>query len=44
MLKKKGIRKAYYSDTNGKIVCEFVDNMKSNYISSGNRYIKKILF
>lgn len=38
-LQQKGIRKAYYSDGNGEIVCEFIDHMTKMHISSGNKYL-----
>jgi deoxycytidylate deaminase len=39
-LKKKGIRKAYYSDSNGNIVYEFIDNMPKLHVSSGCNFRK----
>lgn len=36
-LSRKGIRKAYYSDINGDIVYEFVDNMPKFHDSAGTR-------
>ncbi|NBP02836.1 MAG: hypothetical protein EBU90_22515 [Proteobacteria bacterium] len=36
-LSKKGIRKAYYSDIDGNIVYEFVDNMPKLHDSAGTR-------
>lgn len=35
-MKKKGIRKAYYSNSDGDIVYEFIDNMPKLHQSSGN--------
>jgi deoxycytidylate deaminase len=35
-----GIRKVYYSDDNGDIVCEFLKDMKHMHVSLGNRMIK----
>lgn len=35
-LRAKGIRKAYYSNNNGDILCEFIDTMQKTHISSGN--------
>lgn len=40
-LNKKGIRKAYYSDMNGNIVYEFLDNMPKLHDSSGCSFRKK---
>jgi deoxycytidylate deaminase len=40
-LDKKGIRKAYYSDLNGNIVYEFIDNMPKQHNSSGCVFRKK---
>ena len=37
-LKKKGIRKAYYSNSDGKIVYEFVDTMPKLHTSSAVKY------
>ena len=39
-LARKGIRKAYYSDINGNIVYEFVDNMPKFHDSAGTRMRK----
>lgn len=36
-LQQKGIRKAYYSNSKGDIVCEFVDNMPKIHESSGHK-------
>lgn len=36
-LQQKGIRKAYYSDNNGQIVYEFVDEMPKIHTSAGCR-------
>lgn len=35
-MKKKGIRKAYYSNSDGNIVYEFIDDMPKLHQSSGN--------
>lgn len=35
-LKQKGIRKAYYSNEDGNIICEYIDDMPKLHISSGN--------
>ena len=40
-MRKKGIRKAYYSDENGDIVYEFIDDMPKIHISSGNLFRKR---
>jgi deoxycytidylate deaminase len=34
---KSGIRKVYYSDKDGNIVFEYLDEMECNHISAGNR-------
>lgn len=39
-MRKKGIRKAYYSNEYGEIVYEFIDNMPKIHISSGNLFKK----
>ncbi len=41
-LKSKGIRKVYYSNEYGNIVCEFLENMMELHISSGHRLHNKI--
>jgi len=40
-LYRKGIRKAYYSDTDGNIVYEFVDKMPKIHDSAGTRMRQK---
>lgn len=42
-LSRKGIRKAYYSDVNGNIVYEFIDNMPKFHDSAGTRMRQKII-
>jgi deoxycytidylate deaminase len=42
-LRKHGIRKAYYSNEQGEIVWEFIDDMPKIHISSGTEFIKKML-
>ena len=42
-LYQKGIRKAYYSDYNGNIVYEFVDDMPKLHDSAGARYRQRII-
>lgn len=36
-LKKIGIRKIFYSNENGIILCEFVDKIQKKHISKGNK-------
>jgi len=36
-LKEKGIRKVFYSNEEGEIVCEFIDNMDKLHVSSANK-------
>jgi deoxycytidylate deaminase len=38
-LRKIGIRKVYYSNENGDIVCEFVEQMEKTHISSGTKHL-----
>jgi len=38
-LSKLGIRKVYYSNENGDIVWEFVEQMEKNYVSAGTRHL-----
>jgi deoxycytidylate deaminase len=40
-MRKKGIRKAYYSNEFGEIVYEFIDHMPKIHISSGNLFKKR---
>ena len=42
-MKQKGVRKVYYSDENGDIKCEFVENMEKLHESSGNAFRKRQL-
>jgi deoxycytidylate deaminase len=41
-MRKKGIRKAYYSNEYGEIVYEFIDDMPKIHISSGNLFKKRV--
>lgn len=41
-LKKKGIRKVYYSNDKGNIVYEFIENMEKIHDSSGSVIINKL--
>jgi tRNA(Arg) A34 adenosine deaminase TadA len=43
-LKKLNIKKIYYSDENGDIVCEKTNDMKTDYISSGYKIGKNKKF
>lgn len=38
-LRKIGIRKVYYSNENGDIVCEFVEQMEKTHVSSGTKHL-----
>jgi deoxycytidylate deaminase len=42
-LTKMGIRKVYYSNCFGEIVCEFVKNMEKIHESSGTRMRKRLI-
>jgi deoxycytidylate deaminase len=41
-LRKKGIRRAYYSDENGAIICEEINEMPMLHESSGSLFRKKL--
>jgi cytidine deaminase len=41
-LRKMGIRKVYYSNDEGEIINEYLQDMKKIHISSGARFLKKI--
>lgn len=40
-LQEKGIRKVYYSNSDGNIVCELVDSMKKIHICAGKKFRNK---
>jgi deoxycytidylate deaminase len=40
-LKRRGIRKVYYSNEYGNIVCEFLEDMSKLHICSGDRFYNK---
>ena len=42
-LKLRGIRKVYYSNEFGSIVCEYLTEMKNLHKSSGHKFVDKIL-
>jgi deoxycytidylate deaminase len=42
-MKRIGIRKVYYSDDNGEIVYEFVDDMVKTHTSAGMRFCKGLV-
>jgi len=41
-LKKIGIRKVFYSNQDGNIVGEFIDDMEKLHVSDGNKFIQKL--
>lgn len=41
-LKKIGIRKVFYSNENGQIICEYIEHMKKIHISAGSRFLNRI--
>jgi len=40
-LKRRGIRKVYYSNEYGNIICEFLEDMHKLHICSGDRFYNK---
>jgi len=42
-LKQIGIRKVYYSNDNGDIVYEFVENMIKTHTSAGMKFCKELI-
>lgn len=40
-LKKIGIRKVFYSNEDGKIIGEFIQNMEKLHVSQGNKFLEK---
>lgn len=41
-LRKIGIRKVYYSNENGNIVGEFINDMEKLHVSDGNKFLQKL--
>jgi len=41
-LKKIGIRKVFYSNQDGNIVGEFIDDMEKLHVSDGNKFLQKL--